>query len=147
MKTQIVMALSCLSALTAWTANPGLEIKTLGQTNTMVRITDPKPILLLPVEESCADSRVNILVNGEFRGAFYIRLAANTTDYSVPFDLTPYTSEGEVLLNIITPADRSVLGGNGFGRQLQIQKLRILPPGLSPRSALGLDERPQRHVL
>ena len=109
MKTQIVMALSCLSALTAWTANPGLEIKTLGQTNTMVRITDPKPILLLPVEESCADSRVNILVNGEFRGAFYIRLAANTTDYSVPFDLTPYTSEGEVLLNIITPADRSVL--------------------------------------
>ena len=54
MKTKLAMTLSLLSVLPAWSAHPGLEIKTLGQTNTMVRVTDPKPILLMPVEESWA---------------------------------------------------------------------------------------------
>lgn len=75
--------------------------------NTLVRVEHPSRYLLLPVEEAMPDARIEVLVNGRTERTFHARLACNRVDYTVPFDLAPYASRGEVVLNIVTPADRS----------------------------------------
>lgn len=75
--------------------------------NTMVRIAGRQRYLLLPVEESMPDARVEILVDGNLVRTLYVRLADKAIDYTVPLDLTPYTSRGRVLLNIVNPRNAS----------------------------------------
>lgn len=88
-------------------ATDGLEVINLGTTNTMVRVTNPSKYLILPIEENMPDSRIDVLVNGNIMTTIHARLANNNVDYTVPFDLTPYTKQGDVLLNIVTSNDRS----------------------------------------
>ncbi len=71
-------------------AADGVEINHLGVNNTLVRVTGEGKYLMLPVQESNDDARVNILVDGKIAETIYVRLAKSKTDYSVPFDLTPY---------------------------------------------------------
>lgn len=102
-----ITAAMLAATLTVSAVNDGLEVLPLGATNTMVRITDPSKFLILPIEESMPDSKIDVLVNGNIAATFYARLANNSVDYTVPFDLTPYTSKGSVLLNIVTETDRA----------------------------------------
>ena len=102
-----ITAAMLAATLTVSAVNDGLEVLPLGATNTMVRITDPSKFLILPIEESMPDSKIDVLVNGNIAATFYARLANNSVDYTVPFDLTPYTSKGSVLLNIMTETDRA----------------------------------------
>ncbi|MCC8113783.1 MAG: DUF4980 domain-containing protein [Bacteroidales bacterium] len=85
----------------------GISASHLGSTNTMVRLTEPQRYLLLPVQEAMPDAKVEVLVNGKPERTLYVRLADTNVDYVVPLDLEPYRGQGEVLLNIITEADRS----------------------------------------
>ena len=88
------------------TAAEGVRIDHLGVNNTLVRVTGDNKYLLLPVQESCDDARVNVLVDGKIAETFYVRLAKSKTDYTVPFDLTPYTGK-EVVFDVVMPQNRA----------------------------------------
>lgn len=89
-------------------ASDGVEVNHLGVNNTLVRVTGEGKYLLLPVQETNDDARINVLVNGKLDRTINVRLAKSKVDYYVPFDLTPYKGQ-EVALNIITTQDRSNL--------------------------------------
>ena len=85
----------------------GVEINHLGPTNTLVRITGDNPYLILPVQEAFEDdARINVLVDGKIAETIYVRLARTKTDYTVPFDLTPYKGKN-VVLDIVTNQTRN----------------------------------------
>ena len=106
-KTAIFGALAAAAMLAPSPVNAELKIYQLGTDNTMIRITEPKHYLILPVQETMPDAKIDILVNGNIAQTVYVRLADSATDYTVPLDLTPYTSKGEVLLNIVSEVDRT----------------------------------------
>ena len=108
MKTYKHLLLSAVAAAAIIApAKADLNIYQLGTDNTMVRVTDPKHYILLPVQETMPDAKVEILVNGNVVQTIYVRLADSAVDYMVPLDLTKYTSKGEVLLNIVSEVDRT----------------------------------------
>ncbi|MDE6341621.1 MAG: DUF4980 domain-containing protein, partial [Muribaculaceae bacterium] len=101
-----LMALGIISiSPLAMQAADNLEINHLGVTNTLVRVTGDGQYIMLPVQESVDDARVNVLVNGKLADTFYVRLAKSKTDYLVPFDLSPYKGKN-VILDIVTPQGR-----------------------------------------
>lgn len=87
------------------TAADGMRIEHLGVNNTLVRIDGNQKYVILPVEESNDDARINVLVDGKVAETIYVRLASSKTDYTVPFDLTPYEGKN-VILDIVTPQGR-----------------------------------------
>lgn len=97
--------LLALAAASAASASDGIEVKHLGVNNTLVRVTGDSRYLLLPVQESTDDARINILVDGNVAGTIYVRLAKSKTDYMVPFDLIPYKGH-EVMLDVVIPQSR-----------------------------------------
>ena len=103
----LFITLIAAAAMTPSMAWAGLDIYQLGTNNTMVRVTDPQKFLIMPVQESMPDAEVEILVNGKVEQTIYVRLADSQIDYTVPLDLTPYTSKGDVLLNIVSENSRS----------------------------------------
>lgn len=82
-------------------AGYGVEIDFLGTNNTLVRVTGNGRYLLLPVQESNDDARVNVLVDGKLEKVFNVRLAKTKVDYLVPFDLAPYKGRN-VVMDVIT---------------------------------------------
>lgn len=86
-------------------ASDGVEINHLGVNNTLVRVLGDGRYLMLPVQENNDDARINVLVDGKIQETIYVRLAKSKTDYSVPFDLSPYKG-GRVILDIVTPQGR-----------------------------------------
>ena len=87
-------------------AADGVKVDHLGVNNTLVRITGDGKYLMLPVQESNDDARIDVLVDGKKDRTINVRLAKSKVDYFVPFDLTPY-KDRDVLLNIVTVQDRS----------------------------------------
>lgn len=105
----VILAIVAMTAGTVATAGQeGLKVFPLSESNTMVRITDPtQKYLILPVEDRVPDAKIDVLVNGDIVQSLQVKLACNEIDYTVPLDLTPYTSKGNVVLNIVNPIDRS----------------------------------------
>lgn len=87
-------------------ASDGVEVNHLGVNNTLVRVTGEGKYLLLPVQESNDEARINILVDGKLDKTIIVKLAKSKVDYYVPFDLTPYKGH-KVAMNIITTQGRS----------------------------------------
>ncbi len=87
-------------------ATEGMQIKHLGVSNTLVCIDDPQRYVMLPVQESTDDARINVVVDGQIAETIYVRLARSKTDYTVPFDLSPYKGKN-VIFDIVTPQGRS----------------------------------------
>ena len=72
-------------------ASAALQVHQLGSDNTLVRITgDNERLLIIPVQESMPDAKIEVLVDGKVEDTFYVRLADSNIDYTVPFDLAPY---------------------------------------------------------
>ena len=94
------------SAVTTAAAADGIEMNHLSTTNTLVRVNSDARYLLLPVQESIDDARVNVLVDGNLTKTIYVRLAKSKTDFFVPFDLTPYRGH-KVVLDVVTDQSRS----------------------------------------
>lgn len=94
------------SAVTTAAAADGIEMNHLSTTNTLVRVNADARYLLLPVQESIDDARVNVLVDGNLTKTIYVRLAKSKTDFFVPFDLTPYRGH-KVVLDVVTDQSRS----------------------------------------
>ncbi len=99
------LALSLFAASPAAMAANGVEVNNVSVNNTLVRVTDSGRYLLLPVQESSDDARINIVVDGKIAETIYVRLAKSKTDYTVPFDLTPYKGHN-VVLDVVTPQGR-----------------------------------------
>jgi len=93
-----------LSVPMAATAD-GVEINHLGITNTLVRVTGDSNYLILPVQESSDDAKINVVVDGDIAETIYVRLAKSKTDYTVPFDLTPYKGH-DIIFDIVMPQGR-----------------------------------------
>lgn len=103
----LLAALGAAPSLPGEAAQPkGMRIEHPGINNTLVRIDSTANFLLLPVQESSDDARINLLVDGKIAETIYVRLARSKTDYTVPFDLTPYKGK-KLLLDIVTPQGRS----------------------------------------
>lgn len=100
----LTASLSTLPSLAL--ADKGVEIDHLGVNNTLVRVTGEGNYLILPVQESNDDARINVIVDGKIAETIYVRLAKSKTDYTVPFDLTPYKGKN-VILDVVTPQGRS----------------------------------------
>lgn len=100
-----MMMLGALVAASAASASAGVEVNHLGVNNTLVRVTGDSRYLLLPVQESTDDARINVLVDGNVAETIYVRLAKSKTDYTVPFDLTPYNGY-DVMLDVVIPQSR-----------------------------------------
>lgn len=104
LKAMIMAGVLVASAPLAGAAE-GVEINHLGVNNTLIRVTGDGQYLMLPVQEVNDDARVNIIVDGKIAETIYVRLAKTKTDYSVPFDLSPYKGKN-VILDIVTPQGR-----------------------------------------
>lgn len=100
-----MMMLGALAAASAASASDGVEVNHLGVNNTLVRVTGDSRYLLLPVQESTDDAKINVLVDGNVAETMYVRLAKSKTDYTVPFDLTPYKGH-DVMLDVVIPQSR-----------------------------------------
>jgi len=112
MYKKIVKCLSAVVAagamLPAWGAPAtadGVTVNHLGVTNTLVRVAADSKYLLLPVQETSDDAKINVVVDGNIAETIYVRLAKSKTDYNVPFDLTPYRGRN-VIFDIVMPQDR-----------------------------------------
>ncbi len=97
-----------LTTASALTGADGVTVEHLGVNNTLVRVDGDARYLLLPVQESNEDARVNVLVDGRLDRTINVRLAKSKVDYTVPFDLSPYAGH-EVVLNIVTSQSRSTV--------------------------------------
>lgn len=84
----------------------GVKVEHLGVDNTLVRITGDGKYLILPIQDTVDDSKIQVIVDNQVVKTFYARLAKSKTDLTVPFDLTPYKGK-KVVLDIITPQGRS----------------------------------------
>lgn len=101
-----LMMLGAVLTIPQASAADGVEVSHLGVNNTLVRVTGESRYLLLPVQESNDDARIEVLVDGKPDRTIYVRLAKSNVDYNVPFDLTRYKGH-DVLLNVITTQNRS----------------------------------------
>lgn len=102
----IAMMLWALLWAPAVSASEGVEVRHVGVNNALVRVTGGGRYLLLPVQESSDDAKINILVDGNKVETIYVRLAKSKTDYLVPFDLKPYEGHS-VILDIVLLQGRS----------------------------------------
>ena len=83
-----------------------IKVEHLSPNHTFVRLTGNDKLLLLPIQESVEDARINVIVDGKTERTFYARLTKNKTDFQVPFDLSPYAGKN-VILEVLSHHDRS----------------------------------------
>lgn len=83
-----------------------IKIDHLSANNTLLRVNSNSHYLMMPVQDTNEDSRINVIVDGKISETIYVRLARTKTDYSVPFDLTPYKDK-QVIFEIVTPQGRN----------------------------------------
>lgn len=99
-----ITALLLTASLSAAASRP--EIHFLGANNTQVVVKSNERYLLLPVEDSAEDAKVNVLVDGKLEETIYVRLARIKTDFCVPYDLSQYSGRN-VVFDIVTLQGRS----------------------------------------
>lgn len=92
-------------AISPFAAAESPVINHLGGNNTLVRVTGGDKYLMLPIEESKDDARINVLVDGNIAETINVRLAESKTDFLVPFNLAPYKGK-DVILDVLTPQGR-----------------------------------------
>lgn len=97
-----IMMLGMAITATPASASEGVEVNHLSVNNTLVRITGGGRYLLLPVQESIDDAKMNVLVDGKLDKSINVKLAKSKVDYFVPFDLSPYKGH-EVVMNVNDP--------------------------------------------
>lgn len=97
-----------LLALTSILANAdnGVETKFLGANNTHVKVMAEANYILLPIQDSNDDSKINVIVDGELHETIYAKLSKSKTDFYVPYDLSKLKGKN-VILDIVTSQSRS----------------------------------------
>ncbi len=85
-----------------------IRIEHLSPSHTYLRLNGSDKQLLLPIQESVDDAKINVIVDGKLERTFYARLAKNKTDFTVPFDMSPYKDKN-VILEVVSPHSRATL--------------------------------------
>ncbi|MDE6423863.1 MAG: DUF4980 domain-containing protein [Muribaculaceae bacterium] len=98
--TPLLMAGISLMATATAIADNGVKVEHLGVNNTLVRVTGDNNLMILPIQESIDDAKIDVLVDGKLAETFYARLAQTKTDFTVPYDLSKYKGHN-VVLNIV----------------------------------------------
>lgn len=93
-----------------------LVIEDLGPTNSLVRVYGDGRYLMLPVEEAQPDASVNVIINGNQQETIFVRMAKDSVDYFVPFDLEPFKGK-YIVFNIVTQGDTKDGRGRDSGRR------------------------------
>ena len=84
-----------------------LSIKHLGDGQSIVYIDKPARYLLLPVEETSGESKLNILCGNDVVKSINVRLAINRADYYVPVELDAYAGQN-IVLNVYAVSDEAL---------------------------------------
>lgn len=90
----IVMSQTCFGE----SRNNDVRVDTTGVNQQVVHLKATHDFLILPVQETMEDSEISLIKNGIVVKTFYVRLAKDSIDYTVPFDLRPYKGENLVML-------------------------------------------------
>jgi sucrose-6-phosphate hydrolase SacC (GH32 family) len=111
MKMNIVKNITLASIIAAaaaptFAADGTVNVEHLGVNNTLVRVNSDARYLLMPVQESNDDARIDVLVDGKLDRTIYVRLAKSKVDYQVPFSLEPYKGHN-LVFNVVTSQNRS----------------------------------------
>ena len=120
------------------------QVMMLSEAHAMKRVNTNQRYLLLPVQEKEEIAHVKVICQNQVVKELNVRLAVDHVDYLVPLDLqdpafnTNQQRPSTLLL---------LLAAHGDQRYFRHAERRALPPGLSSYTAVGMDERPQRHVL
>ena len=101
-KLTITLAATCLLSASTVTAQ-NMDVSRSGDT-TIVKITNPKKYLILPIEESRDESHVLLSTGSPADIWMDVRLADKKTDYCVPFALGNGNSATVKILNIAPDA-------------------------------------------
>lgn len=89
----MITSLACLTTGGTAYAAGDLEIRHLGENQSIVRVESPSRYLLLPVEESSPESKLYMIVDNDVVKTMNVRLAAGKVDYYVPVDLAGYADK------------------------------------------------------
>ncbi len=92
-----VSATPSSAATPAQPENTGVKVEFISPNHSLIRINSDDKYLLLPIEESQDDAKIEIIVNGKLEKVVNARLAKNKVDYMVPLDLSGYDNKGLVL--------------------------------------------------
>lgn len=79
-----IILLSAVDPLAGYAAERTIDIKHLGEGQSIVRVDARAKYLLLPVEESSPESKLYMIVDNDVVRTFNVRLAVNKVDYFVP---------------------------------------------------------------
>lgn len=106
MKTTFFKAALCALAATfslasCQTTKSEMTLEQQGDSLTVIHITNPTRYLLLPVEESAAESQIRLDTGSAADTDMDVRLAQNQTDYFVPFELPAGAKTATVRINRI----------------------------------------------
>lgn len=88
-----IILLSAVDPLAGYAAERTIDIKHLGEGQSIVRVDARAKYLLLPVEESSPESKLYMIVDNDVVRTFNVRLAVNKVDYFVPVDLSGYADK------------------------------------------------------
>ena len=84
-----------------------IDVRFLGNNYAAVKVGATNlPYLMLPIEESAPEAKINVLLNGKIDRQINVRLAQNKVDYLVPFQLKAYKGH-PIVLDVETYNDRS----------------------------------------
>lgn len=85
-----------------------VKVEHLGINNTLVRVTTESRYVILPVQDSCDDAPINILVDGKTEKSINVKLAQSKVDYYVPLDISQYKGHSVALMATIPGKNRAV---------------------------------------
>lgn len=85
-------------------ADNNLEIKHLGEGQSIVRLDANAKYLLLPVEEASQESKLYMIIDNDVVKTLNVRLAVNKVDYFVPVDLSAYADKNISFNFQLTPS-------------------------------------------
>ena len=109
-----------------------LTFENQGDSLTIVRITHPTKYLLLPIQEAASEGKVKLDTGSPADMAMDVRLAVDSIEYYVPFELPQGVEEATVTIGML--GKYSVVG------YIQYCKYRLLPSYLSSHSFIWMDE-------
>ena len=99
----LVIAQALLCGMTACQSDKGnLVLERQGDSLTVIRVSNPSKYLLLPVQESSGEGKVKLNTGSPADVAMDIRLAVDSIEYYVPFELPQNVKEVTVTVDKVS---------------------------------------------
>ena len=99
---QLTIIVLTLLSVTVYALPKGVNMNHSGEFNTLLTINPTERYLSLPIEEAAPEAFIRVIIDGVQVTTFNARLAADSIDYVVPFDMQPYMGK-QIILDIHFP--------------------------------------------